>query len=1271
MMKRLMRKTEEFLFVCFLVLGMFLICPMSVNAESTANLDGLQVTIETDKESYEADEQMVLSVSIINQNQFDVDGVSLETLLPDGLEIVSGELSAKDIEIAAGESYKVTTMVKKTAKPVAEVEEEPEEAVANTDAEGTMTNNISEEIPVLYLIIGGAVVFFILLIVVIILIVKGKKKSKAKKALSLLLCASLTMSTLSMDASAAENDSLSVTVDKSVTVDSMEYLLQSTVTLSVLSGDKEYTVSFDLNYDGASENPEAQLVKNGEKATAPENPQRENYALLGWYQDRNEKDWTNFFHFNEEVIYQDVTLYAKWINISADTDGDGLCDDVEIYIGTDINLADTDGDGLTDYQESMEIGTSPILADTDNNGTTDYDEDKDGDTLSNGYEYSIGTSPVFTDSDFDGLIDNEEINTYGTSPILKDTDGDGAEDGWEVENGYDPKVAEATFVVTHSSEEVTAANTVSASADVTIKGNQIESLSVKPVSVVDNPMISHTVPGYLGSAYDFEVEGDIVSATLTFRYEKSLGEIGEEFQPRIYYFNEETKMFEELENQTVEEGVVTATTNHFSTYILLNKVEFDKVWEAEIEPPFAGEEGEENESKLAVAFVIDYSASMGENDSNKIFKTVTKGFVDKLRTGIDRAAVIKFIKTAALVSELTTDKEVLKTGIDSIKYDSGFGIKSGTDGSTGYKMALDELAKSDDDFKYIVLITDGEDTQFSYSYDDLIAQSVQQNIVVYTIGIGTASEAVLKKIAEGTGGKFYFATTDAENTEIEELDSVFGEIEQETINREVDTNQDGISDYYTELIRHGDLVLSNGSREFMNIDFNYDENGNLSNDRDGDGLLNGEEIQVVSKNGKVYLEMKSNPRMVHSDADGIDDKTEVSQGTDPMCYQMSEAGLDKLLNGFANYVSDVRSLQKNPAWNSDVWAMSVWYGVWNKDEIYRDIMINYFADYAKDEVIDKVENEYRRRGMLEAAGELFADISSVTSMTGEANALIEIISKLNGMPKGVSAGEIICANYNSLLLQIAEKLPNSSSTIRLYPLDQSIFKEWDMFSKGVTYTSYLIDFADTLTQFAKVNANVDVFGNNTDMLTDIKVNSGDDHAKDAARAILDTMSGELYEQRKALYADAAETAVNLVIEKMADAELCGKIMVAIKDGMNLVTGISTDLTQYYEMVCYERMTTAARSQFNMRVSLKDGYYYVPDEKDISDVHRFLVHLAQLRVLGTAKCYDFRKREGLQGLLEETEDHTFELQWIVEDMQKALGEVGLKMSDKVVGIPEKY
>lgn len=86
-----------------------------------------------------------------------------------------------------------------------------------------------------------------------------------------------------------------------------------------------------------------------------------------------------------------------------------------------------------------------------------------------------------------------------------------------------------------------------------------------------------SIPGYLGNAYDFYVDGDFDSAILNFDYDETLGVIGDNFQPRIYYFNEEFGKLEELSNQTVVNGQVTTTINHFSTYIFLDKVEFDKV----------------------------------------------------------------------------------------------------------------------------------------------------------------------------------------------------------------------------------------------------------------------------------------------------------------------------------------------------------------------------------------------------------------------------------------------------------------------------------------------------------------------------------------------------------------------------------------------------------------------------------------------------------------------------------------------------------------------
>jgi outer membrane protein OmpA-like peptidoglycan-associated protein len=134
----------------------------------------------------------------------------------------------------------------------------------------------------------------------------------------------------------------------------------------------------------------------------------------------------------------------------ADTDGDGLTDNIEMQIGTDINKADTDEDGLSDFAEYDKYKTDPLKADTDGDGLNDGDEvnsyntdplkaDTDGDGLNDGDEVNKHrTDPLKADTDNDGINDYDEINKYNTNPTLSDSDGDGFSDGQEVEMGTNP-----------------------------------------------------------------------------------------------------------------------------------------------------------------------------------------------------------------------------------------------------------------------------------------------------------------------------------------------------------------------------------------------------------------------------------------------------------------------------------------------------------------------------------------------------------------------------------------------------------------------------------------------------------------------------------------------------------------------------------------------------------------------------------------------------------------------------------------------------------------
>lgn len=336
-----------------------------------------------------------------------------------------------------------------------------------------------------------------------------------------------------------------------------------------------FTVTFDVNIDGIANPPVNQIITTGEYAIEPTAPIKDGYYLLGWYLNKGEVDYSNKFRFEITPIQADITLYALWMNIELDSDGDELPDELETYLGTDMNNEDSDGDGINDWHEVVTLGSNPLSTDTDNDGISDYQEDTDNDGLSDGDELSSTTNPLVEDTDGDGLSDYDEIYTYHTNPANEDTDGDGVADGVEKKLNSDLLIANANFTDYAEAQEVSETNPISANVEATVTGEAYGSVMVNPVTFADNMFLSQTIPGWLGSAYEFTSEEPIISAVITFEYDTTIAADKIDFEPRIYYFNPETQDFEELSNQNVENGVVSAEVNHFSTYILLDKTEYD------------------------------------------------------------------------------------------------------------------------------------------------------------------------------------------------------------------------------------------------------------------------------------------------------------------------------------------------------------------------------------------------------------------------------------------------------------------------------------------------------------------------------------------------------------------------------------------------------------------------------------------------------------------------------------------------------------------------
>ncbi len=137
----------------------------------------------------------------------------------------------------------------------------------------------------------------------------------------------------------------------------------------------------------------------------------------------------------------DIPTIAKWTDPStADTDGDGIPDGWELYVGMNPQdpsdaSEDPDRDDLINYEEWANA-TDPLsnCAGSWPNKTMPTDP---GVLVA-----PPPNDPHPADTDWDGVSDGAE-RAARTNPTSWDTDGDGLPDGWELYAGTDPLVADA------------------------------------------------------------------------------------------------------------------------------------------------------------------------------------------------------------------------------------------------------------------------------------------------------------------------------------------------------------------------------------------------------------------------------------------------------------------------------------------------------------------------------------------------------------------------------------------------------------------------------------------------------------------------------------------------------------------------------------------------------------------------------------------------------------------------------------------------------------
>lgn len=495
-----MKRIAGMLITVLLVLCMVFALPLNASAASSAAQDGLEVAIATDKDVYSKEEDIQVTVTIKNTNDYIMTDISVETLIPEGLEIKAGtaQLAALDLAAGATETVSLTAKLKtptggdSTGGTTGGSTGGTTGGSTGGSSSATGGNASGKDLPTtgdksnifLWILIFGVSTCGIVFIA---------NHKKATKIISLCVCVAIIAATLGIGA--VTDKVRTISVDKTITVGDVTYKISTEVKYVIDDAEKMiYVVTFDSNGGSAIE---AQDVMEGNTVEYPEIPVREGYAFVGWYAD---SEFENVFDFSTG-IYASCKLFARWVDITdtTDTDGDGLIDAIEEVYGTNKKKTDSDGDGLSDFVEVLKLKFNPLNKDTDGDGITDDNEDSDSDTLTNKEEIERGTEPAMADTDTDGLNDNKEIDAYNTDPCDPDSDSDGLNDGDEIKLGLNPlapmsdgKTPDAERIIEQSldsdrvSEQLLAEeNDAVPSLKATASGNINSDITISPTESLD------------------------------------------------------------------------------------------------------------------------------------------------------------------------------------------------------------------------------------------------------------------------------------------------------------------------------------------------------------------------------------------------------------------------------------------------------------------------------------------------------------------------------------------------------------------------------------------------------------------------------------------------------------------------------------------------------------------------------------------------------------------------------------------------------------------
>jgi len=196
---------------------------------------------------------------------------------------------------------------------------------------------------------------------------------------------------------------------------------------------------------------------------------------------------------------------------------------------------------------------------------------------------------------------------------------------------------------------------------------------------------------------------------------------------------------------------------------------------------------------IDIVMAMDVSGSMLARDlkPNRLdaLKKVAAEFVDNRPN--DRIGLVVYAGEAYTKTPVTSDKELVKQAIKSVRYDDSV-LQDGTGIGVGLATAVNRLKDSKAKSRIIILLTDGVNNSGFIDPRMGAAMAKEYGIKVYTIGIGTNGKAefpyakkpdgtfayqmmdvkidqdLMKEIAKTTDGTYFRATSNSKLKEIYE-----------------------------------------------------------------------------------------------------------------------------------------------------------------------------------------------------------------------------------------------------------------------------------------------------------------------------------------------------------------------------------------------------------------------------------------------------------------------------------------------------------------------